>query len=39
MEEFKEFVPVYVKRIEDCLKKNGDGKGFFVGSSVSTHAQ
>jgi hypothetical protein len=35
MKKFKEFVPVYVQRIEDILKRNVGGKGFFVGSSVS----
>jgi hypothetical protein len=36
MKAFKEFVPNYMERIEKCLKQNGDGKGFLVGTNVST---
>lgn len=39
MKAFKEFVPVYMQRIEDCLKKNAGGKGFLVGSNVSTKSE
>ncbi|XP_048742610.2 S-crystallin SL11-like [Ostrea edulis] len=35
MKAFKEFVPVYMQRIEDCLKKNAGGKGFLVGSNLT----
>nr|XP_022333862.1 S-crystallin SL11-like [Crassostrea virginica] len=35
LKKFMDFVPVYMKRIEDCLSRNGGGNGFLVGPSLT----